>query len=137
MQVQKRNYIEPGKVKSLLHYFCVPKGLSYIIMVYNGTGCVLNKAVWASYFGLPTVRQTLRSLLPGYQQCDMDVGAMLFNFLFHEELKQLSGVEVTNVRSEEGPDTNWEAQRPQNGERWCWNWMGLRDSPYQSIQHMI
>ena len=80
VQVRKRNYIEPGSVKSLLHYFCVSKGIDDIRMVYNGTGCGLNEAIWAPRFGLPTVRQTLRSLLPGYYQCDMDIEEMFLNF---------------------------------------------------------
>ena len=73
-------------------------------MVYNGTGCGLNEAVWAPHFGLPTVRQTLRSLLPGYEQCDMDVGEMFLIFLLHEEMKQMSGVDITFVRSKESTD---------------------------------
>ena len=119
VEVWKRGYIEPREVKSLLHYFCVPKGLSDIRMVYNGTGYGLNETVWATHFGLPTVRQTLRSLLPGYEQCDMDVGEMFLNFLLHEEMKQMSGVDVTFVRSKESSDTEWEAQQTRNWERWC------------------
>ena len=66
VKVRKHYHIEPGFVKSLLHFFCVPKGLSDIRMVYNGTGCGLNESVWSPHFGLPTVRNTIRSLLPGY-----------------------------------------------------------------------
>ena len=134
---RKRNYIQPGWVDSLLHYFCVAKGLDDIRMVYNGTGCGLNNSVWAPHFGLPTVRQTLRSLLPGYCQCDMDVGEMFLNFLLHEELMRMSGVDVGPVRSKDPSDTPWEVGRQKSWERWCRNWMGLRDSPYRSIQHML
>ena len=53
---RKHNYIQPGLVDSLLHYFCVAKGLNDIRTVYDGTGCGLNDSVWAPNFELPTVR---------------------------------------------------------------------------------
>lgn len=136
-KVRRFDYIETGMVNSLLHFFCVPKGLHDIRMVYNGTGCGLNESVWAPHFGLPTVRHTLRSLKAGYMACDMDVGDMFLNFLLHEELKRMSGVDIATVRSSAKSDAAWEAGRPRRWERWCRNWMGLRDSPYRSIQHMI
>ena len=73
-KVRKRLYIDPGTVLSLNHMFYVRKGLNDIRMVYNGTSCGLNLALWAPHFGLPIVQHTLRALLPGYSQCDMDVG---------------------------------------------------------------
>lgn len=101
VKVRKQGYIETGSVISLLHFFCVPKGSTDIRMVYNGTGCGLNESVWSPHFGLPTVRHTIRSLLPGYHACDMDVGEMFLNFLLHEEMKQMSGVDVSCVRSKD------------------------------------
>ena len=74
VQVHLKDYIEVGSVVSLIHYFYVKKGLFDVHMVYNGTGCGLNDSVWAPHFGLPTVRQTLHSLLPGYSQCNLDIG---------------------------------------------------------------
>ena len=68
-------------------------------MVYNGTGCGLNASLWAPHFGLPYVTHTTRSLMPGYCQCDLDVGDMFLNFLLHEDLKRMSGVDVRYVRS--------------------------------------
>lgn len=63
---------------------------------------------------------------------------MFLNFLLHEEMKQmLLGVDVMHVRSNYPSDEAWEKQRRRNWERWCRNWMGLRDSPYRSIQHLI
>ena len=46
--VRRRGYIGPGPVDSLIHYFYVPKGLDDVRIVYNGTGCGLNKAIWAN-----------------------------------------------------------------------------------------
>ncbi|KAL7530390.1 LOW QUALITY PROTEIN: hypothetical protein ACHAXR_003463 [Thalassiosira sp. AJA248-18] len=92
---------EVGPVKSLLHFFSVKKGFFDIRMVYNGTDYGLNEAVWVPHFGLPTVRQTFRSLLPGYKQCDMD------------DMKQVSGVDISHVRSKDPKDKAWEQHRAQ------------------------
>ena len=67
----------------------------------------------------------------------MDVGEMFLNFLLHEEMKEMSGVDISHVRSKLASDKEWEDDRKQCWERWCRNWMGLRDSPYRSVQHMI
>ena len=101
--VRRMGYIKTGDVCSLAHYFHVPKGSDNIRMVYNGTGCGLNAALWAPHFGLPYVTHTTRSLMPGYCQYDLDVRDMFLNFLLHEELKRMSGVDVCWVRST-GPD---------------------------------
>lgn len=74
LPVRLREYIETGTVNSLLHYFWVPKGEDDIRMVYDGSGCGINDFLYAAHFGLPTVSNTARALLPGYFQCDMDVG---------------------------------------------------------------
>jgi hypothetical protein len=135
--VRKKGYIEMGTVLSLIHYFYVPKGKEDIRMVYNGTSCGLNDMLWAPHFGLPFVKHTVRSLMPGYLQCDMDIGEMFLNFMLHKDLRALSGVDLKHARSEDVKDEAWERTRPGPFERWCRNWMGLRDSPYRSIQQLI
>jgi hypothetical protein len=98
------------------------------------------------YFGLPMINYTLRSLLPGYHQADMDVGEIVLNFILGEEVRPYSGVYVSRVRlSEEDvkqangvPDWWTCKENPQRKwERWCRNWMGLRDSPYRSLQMLL
>jgi hypothetical protein len=86
VQVCKQGYILPGKVVRGTHYFCVDKGANDIRMVYNGTSCGLNDVLWAPCFGMPTVKQTLRALLPGYCQCDLDVGEQFLNYSPHSDL---------------------------------------------------
>ena len=138
VQVRKRGYILPGKVVGGTHYFCVDKGLDDIRMVYNGTSCGLNEILWAPRFGLPTCRQTLRGLLPGHYQCDLDVGEQFLNYPLHKDLREFSGVDVSGVRSTDPADTEWERQRGTGvWERWERNWMGLRDSPYRSLQWQV
>ena len=51
-KVIKSLYIETGTVFSLTHMFYVRKGFNIIRMVYNGTPCGLNLALWAPHFGL-------------------------------------------------------------------------------------
>ncbi len=99
VQVRKRGYISSGPVVSGTHYFFVPKGLDDICMVYNGTSCGLNYVLWAPRFDLPAVKQTLRAPLPGYMQCDLDVGEQFPNYYLHEELRQYSGVDVREICS--------------------------------------
>ncbi len=107
-------------------------------MVYNGTSCGLNNVLLAPRFGLPTVKQTLRALMSGYLQCDLDVGEQFPNYYLHEELRQYSGVDVREVRSMDHANATWEAGRgPGPWECWERNWMGLRDLPYQSLQWRV
>ena len=75
--------------------------------------------------------------MPGYCQCDLDIGEMFLNFLLHEELQRLSGVDISHVRSTDPMHAEWEEERRASWERWCRNWMGLSDSPYRSIQWLI
>jgi hypothetical protein len=91
VQVRKRGYILPGKVIGGTHYFCVDKGPDDIRMVYNGTSCGLNEVLWAPHFGLLTIKQTLQALLPGYFQCDLDVGEQFLNYPLHTELREFLG----------------------------------------------
>ena len=79
-KVRKRMYIETGTVLSLTHIFYVRKGLNDILMVYNGTSCGLNLAIWAPHFGMQIFYHTICALLPGYSQYDMDVGEMFLNY---------------------------------------------------------
>jgi hypothetical protein len=143
VKVRERQYIDGGDVESLIHYFYVPKGDTDIRMVYNGTSSGLNDCLFAPHFGLPTIRDTLRSLLPGYCQADIDIAEMFLNFILGEELRPYSGVDIRHVRTgksdlKEGEKMPlWEQERTRAWERWVRNWMGLRDSPYRSIQLMI
>ena len=95
-----------GTVLSLIHYFYVLKGKDDIQMDYNGTSCGLNDVLRAPHFGLPFVKHTIRSLMLGYLQCDMDIdiGEMFLNFMLHDDLRALSGVDLKHARSEDVND---------------------------------
>jgi hypothetical protein len=79
-KVQRLDYIRTGRVVSGTHFFSVDKGTTDIRMVYNGTSCGLNYILYAPHFSLPTVRETLRAVLPGFFQCDLDVQDQFLNF---------------------------------------------------------
>eukprot|EP00956_Cyclotella_meneghiniana_P007532 scaffold10178_cov23-Cyclotella_meneghiniana.AAC.4 len=147
-KVRERLYINVGLVLSLMHWFYVLKGDSDIRMVYNGTASGINDCLFAPHFGLPILLFVVRSLMAGYFQADMDIGEMFPNFMLGERLRPYSGVDVSHIRTTEGdlrhhlpeplekiPD--WEKERTRKWERWERNWMGLRDSPYRSIQMAI
>ena len=151
--VRVREYISPGEVLSLAHYFYVPKGDTDIRMVYNGTSCGLNDCLFAPHFGLPYISHCLRSALPGYYQADIDIGEMFLNFMLGKNVRKYAGVDVSALKillkdlgpNGEPPDwwkepTNpmeWEESRTRTWERWVRNFMGLRDSPWRSIQLML
>ena len=79
--------------------FHARKGLNDIRMVYNGTSCVLNRALWAPRFGLPIFQHTLCALLPGYLQYDMDMGEMFLNFPIQPQLRIFPGEYIAHIQS--------------------------------------
>ena len=111
VQVHQWGYIKTGEVVSGTDYSCVPKGTSDIRMVYNGTSCGLNACLYVPRYGLLQVKHTLRALREGYYQCDLDVGEQFLNFKLHDDLRQLSWVDVHEVRSWDPADGPWESGR--------------------------
>ena len=129
---RKRFYIKPGTVLSLNHMFYVRKGLNDIWMVYNRTSCGLNLSLWEPPFGLSIFRHTLCALLPGYSQCDMEVGEVFLNLPLHPELRPFARVDIAHIKSR--PDEEgWYQDRTIFWKRWAKNFMGLIDSPYQYL----
>ena len=109
-KVRKILYIKPGTFLSLTHMFYVRKGLNDIRMVYNSTSCGLNQALWAPYFGLTIIQHTRCTILPGYSQCNMDVGECFLNFPLHLDLRPFAGVDITHTKNR--PDKEgWDQDR--------------------------
>lgn len=130
-QVRDRRYITRGYVKSLTSFFAVPKGIQDVRMVYDGTASGLNDRIWVPSFPLPTAETHLRALEPGYFMADVDIGEMFLNFVLHESLQAVAGVDLTQLFSDElgGEKVLW--------ERWCRCAMGLKSSPYQAVQAVM
>ena len=133
MKVRDRRYICPGKVDSLTNYFSVPKGEFDVRMVYDGTASGLNILIWVPRFPLPTAETHLRGLEPGTFMGDVDLGECFLNFILHESIQSLCGVDFTDMFKEE---LDGEA-RTQLWERWVRCAMGLKSSPYQVCQAIL
>jgi len=141
--VRMKFYIRPGSVRSLSHYFHVGKGEpgpdSDIRMVYNGTGCGLNKALWAPSFWMPTSASAIRKISFYSWMMDLDLGEMFLNFPMDPNVRPYAGVdfkptrraiEDINALRKEGPDFE------DDQERWERLFMGMRPSPFVAIQYL-
>ena len=125
-----RRYIEVGFVKSLSGFFCIPKGVSDIRIVYDMTKCGLNAALWSPRFYLPTPDSVFDSIEYRSWMADTDQGEMFLNYFTDPCLQQYMGVDVTEVVRGSEFDTGKE-------RIWMrWNrWpMGVRQSPYATTR---
>jgi hypothetical protein len=69
-------------------------------MVYDGTKPGLNDVIWVPRFSLPTVDTLLRAVDFCTYMSDMDIGKMFLNFVLHELMQALCGVDLTNYFGE-------------------------------------
>ena len=135
--VANKGYISlPSKcnkipINSLFDWFGVPKGDNDIRMVYNGTSCGLNAAVWAPSFWLPTAKTAARLLSFNYCFMDKDLGEMFLNFPLHPTLAAYSGVDLTHFKHVVEGTLNPSGRLLGRWER-CW--MGLRPSPFWCVK---
>ena len=130
--VRGKGYLEKGIIVAFMFFFDVPKGVDDIRMVYDGTGSGLNDMLWAPWFILPTVESLLRALVPGTYTSDNDVGEMFLNFILHEDIRKLCGVDLTELFPDEEPNHGEKV-----AERWSRPAMGLRPSPYTSVKGIL
>jgi hypothetical protein len=131
--VRDRRYLEPGKVFSLTSFFAVPKGVNDIRLVYDGTKSGLNQNIWVPRFQLPTVNTHLRAVDSNTWMSNMDIGEMFLNFILHESMQALCGVDLTQIFGEKDES----GKRTILWERWTRAAMGLKSSPYQAVQAIL
>jgi hypothetical protein len=99
-------------------------------MVYDASVSDLNDAMWVLRFTLPTIDTHMRSV----EECtfmvdvDVDVGGMFLNSPLHAELRELCGVDLTLYATSVDGAPIWETWQPVT--------MGMKSSPYQSVQGM-
>ena len=80
LKILDRRYVVTSElIKSFADYFDVKKD-DDIRMVYIGTSCGLNWALWAPKVWLPTSKSALRVFDYGYFSVDVDLGEMFLNF---------------------------------------------------------
>lgn len=126
-------------ISSLTSYFHVPKGDDDIRMVYDGTKCGLNDAVWVPSFGMPSINSHLRAVVEGTWMTDTDLRDMFLNFMLHPGLKALCGVDLSPYKLDysDSPQTpSLGQQANQHWLHWMRTAMGLKWSPYQAIKSM-
>ena len=122
-----RRYLNDGYVKSLINYFAVPKGLSDIRVVYDGTKSGLTDAVWAPNFFMPSIDSLLLYCSPTTWYSDLDLGEMFLNYFMDPLLRPFCGVDVSKFVSGTGDSSG----------KWLqWNriFMGFRSSPYHAVK---
>jgi hypothetical protein len=140
-KVIRRGYLQPVRnmeLRSLMHYFSVPKGDNDIRMVYDGSKCKLNFTTFAPWFAVPASSTLELTVTPDTIQGDNDFGDMFLNFQLHEEMQKYTGVDARDLLN------NMEARdwMQQVSDQWedeiMFTWdcpaMGLTSSPYQAVQ---
>jgi len=124
--VIQRGYIATGEVESLTLYFAVPKGVDDIRMVYDATASGLNACLWAPSFWLPSAESLVETMTGSSWMGDLDMGEQFLNFPLHPSLQRFCGIDLRPLLDPTSPTTIW--------LRWTRCMMGLRPSPYYSIQ---
>ena len=130
IKVRDRGYIGKlllGPIKSLTHYFAVPKGDEDIRMVYDMTASGLNNALWAPSFWMPTAMNVIDCSTSGTWFGDVDAGEMFLNFPLDRRIRKYCGI-----------DLSWMAE--DGGVLWeCWNRMamGMCPSPWVTIRLLM
>eukprot|EP00980_Cylindrotheca_fusiformis_P030894 scaffold25597_cov206-Cylindrotheca_fusiformis.AAC.4 len=131
-KVRERRYVVAGTVDSLTSFFAVPKGEDDIRMVYDGTKSGLNDSIWVPRFSLPTVNSMLRAVDSKTFMADFDIGECFLNFILHESMQALCGIDLTHFFGEDS-----KGKRKVLWERWARAAMGLKSSPYQAVQAVL
>ncbi|KAL7574377.1 hypothetical protein ACA910_008478 [Epithemia clementina (nom. ined.)] len=99
-------------------------------MVYDGTKSLLNDALFAPWFSLPTVNTMLRTVAEDTWSADNDFGEMFLNFWLHPELRMYAGIDLTGLF----PEELIFSKRKVLWQAWNRCAMGLSPSPYQATQ---
>jgi len=108
-KVMDRRYLGEGVIKSLTAFFDVPKGKEDIRMVYDGTVNGFNESIEVPKFGMPTLKNHLRSMMPGYHIVDADVGECFLNFHLNSSLQPYVGVDLSRFVPTPGKTNRWSA----------------------------
>ena len=134
-KVFERGYILEGHVDSTIDYFDVAKGED-IRVVYNGTSCGLNDALFAPSFWLPTAATASRPLMYYSWMADGDMGEMFLNFPMDKKIRSRSGIDVTQLK-EHMKDLNPSKRDPRERVllRWERLFMGMKPSPYNAVRY--
>ena len=123
--VMRKGYIKMcglSELEAMMCMFSVPKGETDMRMVHDGSRLGLNEATWAPWFALPTMDAMLQWTIVGSWLGDNDYGEQFLNFPLHPDMRRCCGVDLDGSLKV---------------GRWVRNAMGLRSSPYNSIQGVL
>ena len=93
-------FVPEAGIKNITDFFAVPKGEQDIRMVFNGTRSGLTDTIWAPSYWLPNATSILRTISFGHRAVDIELGEFFINLPLHDDLKQLSAVDLTQFRTE-------------------------------------
>jgi hypothetical protein len=116
-------------VEAMMFMFHVQKGPEDIQLVYDRTKSGLNESVFVPWFALPTIDSMSRWVIAGAWLADNDYGEMFLNFPLHPDLRRYCGVDLSQLF----PELIKDGKDYVIGQ-WMRNAMGLRGSPYCSVQ---
>ena len=119
-----RRYITSGTFLILTIFFHVPKGYSYIRLVYELTACILNEALWDPKLWMPFVDNFLNTATQASWFGDVDSSEMLHKYKLSEKAQTYSGVDVS---------WTWK-RKALRWERWTRMAMGLLSSPFATTR---
>jgi hypothetical protein len=131
-------------IRSLMDFFAVDKD-SDIRLVYIGTSCRLNDALWTRNFWLPAPATAARTLGYAYYMVNIGLGEMFLNFPLHRVLQRFSGVDfspyASSLKHTEGPTESPEGpvKSPikSNWAHWTRCWMAFKPSPYMTARSYL
>ena len=134
MKFIKKGYIAPptSKIKSLIKYFAVPKGMLDDVVqdwrtVFHEVANKLNDSVWAPSFSLPTVNLLLWIVDSNSLMEDRDIGEMFLNFQLDPRTMQFAAINLGPLKySIEECGHRWMS--------WTQKLMGFKPSPYNSFR---
>jgi hypothetical protein len=124
-----KGYIAPTskRIRLLIKYFAVPKGLEDWRIVFDAGANKLNDVVWVPSFFLPTVNSLLRIVDDKSMMSDCNMGEMFHQFQLHEDTVLESGVDL-------GPLQLSTVECSQRYMVWRRSLMGFRPLPYNCIR---
>ena len=132
-----KSYLEVGLVRTSLHYFEVPKGENDIRVVFDGTSCGLNEALWSPNFFLPTSRNAAELLSFDSWMADADFGKFFHIFFADERIRKHTGMAVSHLapffpisESDLACDKSFKF----TGLRWSRLFMGMKPSPFIAVR---
>eukprot|EP00536_Pseudo-nitzschia_multiseries_P018930 jgi/Psemu1/58071/gm1.58071_g len=128
-----KGYIELADIKfveAMMFMSHAPKGEMDVHIVYDSTKSGLNNTLYALWFAFPTVDSMVQWVVAGMWLADNDNGKQFLSFLLHSDLRKYYGVHLSQLVAS-APN------EPGAMGVWMQNVMGLKSSPYNSVQRLL